>query len=120
MQRSELDQSGSLCTALFRRLRVSAKLTYAWYGHTLERLPNMDALLVMVADLARRAQTMTLVRGYMNQDVVRRWTVDSVDITEYFRKGWWSLEVEFGGSNDVSDSTWWHIDAVLLEVCTRG
>lgn len=111
--------SSPIATVPVERL-VSAKLTYAWYGHTLERLPNMDALLVMVADPTRRTDTMTLVKGYMNQDVVRRWTVDSVDITEHFRKGWRSIEVEFGGSNDVSNSTWWHIDAVSLELCTRG
>jgi hypothetical protein len=101
---------------------VSARLSYEWFGHSLDDVAGSDAILVILEDPADRASdaTSTVVASYFNQDTVFNWRLPSFDVAPAFRKGIPRMEIAFVAKNDSLDSTWWHLDAVLLDLCTKG
>lgn len=100
---------------------VSAMVRYQIRGRSLERLDRLDSIIVILNDpnALRCVDCRRTLEVLYNEDVPRDWRSRVFDITEQARADWPEMAIEFAAKNDLSDSTWWHVDAVSLTICTR-
>lgn len=100
---------------------ASATIRYQLRGRSLERLPHTDHLSIAIRDpnVLRCIDCERELDFLFNDDVYREWRSRVFDVTEQLRGGWPEVRLTFYAKNDVSDPTWWHVDAVSFVICTR-
>lgn len=98
---------------------TKATLEFAWYAITLDDTPTSDGYGYGLLDPNDTGDDSLFVKFFRNQDAVRRWTVSTLDVASYMRTNRRELQVTFAVVNDATYNSWWFIDDVSLEVCTR-
>lgn len=103
----------------------SATLSYQIDGHTLETLDSRDSILIGIwstdLDICSGAACSDTYEYVRNQDVQRGWQRRTYDISPSVTKSAWSggWRLIFAARNDISISTWWHIDTVSIRICMK-
>ncbi|MCC6618744.1 MAG: hypothetical protein IT341_06860 [Chloroflexi bacterium] len=100
---------------------VSATVRYQLRGRSVGELERTDALIVNVQDpdVLRCSDCRHNLELLWNKEGPRDWRARAFDVTAQFRAGWQEIVLYFSAQNDFFQSTWWHIDAASLVVCTK-
>lgn len=100
----------------------SVTLAYQLQGHSLDRVANSDGFLATInVPLGAAGSDPQVVEAQFNQAIDRNWRGRSFDVLPILRaKGWQRFSVSYFVSNDISDNSWWIVDAVTLSVCQRA
>lgn len=97
------------------------EFSYQLAGFTLDHISNSDAFLSAIDVPLGGTSDPQAVETQANQGVVGRWTGRSFDILPKLKeKNRRAFLVGFFVENDVSDNSWWYVDNVSLNVCTKS
>jgi len=99
----------------------AVRLSFQLQGHSLDRINNSDGFAAAIdRPAADGSPDPKIVFSQFNQSVVGSWRAHEVDILPQLKvAGWRRIEVIWFVNNDVTDNSWWYVDAAQLNVCTR-